>query len=67
MTALLKPFMPGVKELLDCGDELLERDANHIIKIVADNPELMGDDKEAGLELYLSGKELTLIRKCLVS
>ena len=64
MTDVLKPFMSGVKELLESGEDELERDANNIIEAVAGNPDLMGDDAEAGLDKYLSGQAPTMISRC---
>ena len=31
---LLKPCMETVKELWECGDDILERDANNIMKLL---------------------------------
>ena len=53
--------MPGIKELQDCGDETIGRDAENIMTAVAGNVELMGDDKEEGLEVYLSGQQPQMI------
>ena len=60
-TELLKPCIDTVKELLECGDDDLERDANNIITAVAGNMELAGDQTDAILDRYFSGSKPSLI------
>ena len=57
----MKPCIDTVKELLECGDDDLERDANNIITAVAGNMELAGDQTDAILDRYFSGTEPSLI------
>ena len=55
--AVLKPNMAAVKQLWECGDETMERDANNIMTSIAGKAELLGDDSEMMIDRYLSGDD----------
>ena len=61
VTEIVKPCIDGVKELWECGDEILERDANNVMTLCADNPEIVEDQTDTLIDKYLSGDEPGLI------
>lgn len=53
-------MMPSIRELWECGDEVLRRDANYIVTAMAEHPDLVGDQTDALLDQFLEGKQATL-------
>jgi len=57
----VKPMIASIKELYECGDEVLQRDAGYIMTAMAGEPELTGDYTQQFLEKFLNGKLPALI------
>ena len=53
----------SIKELYECGDEILQRDAGYIMTAMAGEPELTGDYTQQFLEQFLNGKLPSLMCK----
>jgi hypothetical protein len=53
----------SIKELYECGDEILQRDAGYIMVAMASEPELTGDYTQHFLEKFLDGKMPSLMCK----
>ena len=60
---LVKPMINAIKELYECGDETLQRDAGYIMTAMAGEPDLTGDYTGRFLELFLNGKMPQLMSK----
>jgi hypothetical protein len=45
-----------IKELYECGDEELQRDAAYIMSAMAGEPELTGDYTDTFLDNFVNGK-----------
>ena len=58
---LVKPMIKSIKELYECGDEVLQRDAGYIMTAMAGEPELTGDFTQHFLNKFLDGKLPTLV------
>lgn len=52
---LIKPMISSIKELWDCSDPVLQRDANYIMTALAGEQELTGDCYETLLEMFFTG------------
>ena len=46
----------SILELSQCGDEILERDANYTVSAMAGNTELTGDQTEELVEKFIDGR-----------
>jgi hypothetical protein len=53
----------SIKELYECDDEILQRDAGYIMAAMASEPDLTGDYTQHFLEKFLCGKMPALLSK----
>ena len=58
--------MKGVKELWECGDPILERDATYVMTAVAGNLELVGGEADTLIDMYLTGQQPNVLRMVLL-
>ena len=60
----MKPFYPTVKKLWKCEDECLQEHADDIVTSLGIYAyEIMGDDVDELIEMYLNGEDPHLICK----
>ena len=59
---ILKPMIEDVKELWECGDEIMERDANNIMTMLTgESAKLLGDTTGALIDKYIKENETSVL------
>jgi len=53
-------MMPAIKELWECGDSTLQRDANYIMTAMAGQADMTGDSTDALLEKFFKTKDIQI-------
>jgi len=53
---LVRPMIDGIKELYECGEPTLQRDAEYVITAMAAETDLTADYTETFLENFVAGK-----------